>query len=64
MSLDDRNGNGVYDPGMMNRSESDRLTRKSVIISGQDPDVSFISGVFQSFGDAPGGFREELKEFT
>ena len=35
-----------------------------VIISGQDPDVSFISGVFQSFGDAPGGFSEELKEFT
>ena len=27
-------------------------------------DVSFISGVFKSFGDAPGGFSEELKEFT
>src|SRR5690606_18657630 len=34
------------------------------IIKGQDPDVSFISGMLQSFGDAPGGFSEELKEFT
>jgi len=34
------------------------------IVSGQDPDVPFLSGVFQSFGDAPGGFKEELQEFT
>ena len=34
------------------------------IVEGKDPDVSFISGIFQSFGDAPGGFSEELKEFT
>ena len=27
-------------------------------------DVDFLSGVFQSFSDAPGGFSEELKEFT
>jgi len=27
-------------------------------------DVSFIGGMFKSFGDAPGGFSEELKEFT
>ena len=27
-------------------------------------EVSFISGMFSSFGDAPGGFSEELKEFT
>lgn len=27
-------------------------------------DISFISGVFSSFGDAPGGFGEELSEFT
>jgi len=26
-------------------------------------DVSFFSGMFKSFGDAPGGFSEELKEF-
>jgi hypothetical protein len=27
-------------------------------------DVSFVSGIFSSFGDAPDGFSEELKEFT
>jgi hypothetical protein len=34
------------------------------IIEGQDDDVTFITGMFQSFGDAPGGFSEELREFT
>lgn len=34
------------------------------ILEGQDDDVAFISGIFQSFGDAPGGFSEELREFT
>ena len=27
-------------------------------------DISFLNGVFESFGDAPDGFSEELKEFT
>ncbi|MFV5686471.1 type IX secretion system outer membrane channel protein PorV [Flavobacterium sp. GB2R13] len=26
--------------------------------------ISWVSGVFKSFGDAPDGFKEELKEFT
>ncbi|WP_292889675.1 type IX secretion system outer membrane channel protein PorV [Nonlabens sp.] len=34
------------------------------IIEGQDDNVTFITGMFQSFGDAPGGFSEELREFT
>ncbi|MGB5462797.1 MAG: type IX secretion system outer membrane channel protein PorV [Aureibaculum sp.] len=34
------------------------------IISGKDDDVGFVSGMFRSFGDAPNGFSEELKEFT
>jgi len=34
------------------------------VLRGQDDDVSFFKGVFQSFGDAPDGFSEELKEFT
>ncbi len=34
------------------------------IVSGKDDNVGFIGGIFQSFGDAPGGFSEELKEFT
>ncbi|WP_303318210.1 type IX secretion system outer membrane channel protein PorV [Flavivirga abyssicola] len=36
----------------------------TIIVEGKDPDVSFLSGMFQSFGDAPDGFSEELKEFT
>lgn len=34
------------------------------IIEGQDNNVDFMSGIFQSFGDAPGGGKEELQEFT
>lgn len=30
----------------------------------QDNDIGFLEGVFTSFGDAPNGFSEELKEFT
>jgi len=37
-------------------------------IDAEDDDeyetISFFSGMFQSFGDAPDGFSEELKEFT
>jgi len=35
-----------------------------VIAAGKDPDVSVIRGIFQSFGDAPGGFGEEIREFS
>ena len=31
---------------------------------GKDPNVSVVSGIFQSFGDAPGGFNEELREIN
>ena len=31
-------------------------------IDGQDPNVSVVSGIFQSFGDAPGGVKEEFEE--
>ena len=34
------------------------------IIGYNQPDVGFLSGVFKSFGDAPDGFSEELKEIT
>lgn len=34
------------------------------IYEGKENDVNFLKGVFQSFGDAPGGFSEELKEIT
>ncbi|RAI99814.1 hypothetical protein LX64_04367 [Chitinophaga skermanii] len=36
----------------------------SEIAKGKDPDRSVIESIFSSFGDAPGGFKEELKEFS
>ena len=57
----DVNEDGVYnvdDDGPLGTSNGE------VIIDGQDPNVSFVKGIFQSFGDAPGGFSEELDEFT
>ena len=58
--FEDLNGNGTYD------KDEDTLISETndVIIEGQDTDVEFLPGVFQSFNDAPGGFSEELDEFT
>ncbi len=35
-----------------------------VILAGKDPNRSVPEGMFGSFNDAPGGFREELKEIN
>lgn len=59
----DTNGDGVQtndDPSTPDVDEGE----PTIITQGQDNDVSFMSGIFQSFGDAPGGFSEELREFT
>ncbi|AXT20937.1 hypothetical protein D7030_10715 [Flavobacteriaceae bacterium AU392] len=63
--FEDLNGNGVFDEA----DESligfpNNPVRRDVIIDGQSDDVNFLSGLFQSFGDAPGGISEELQEFT
>jgi len=63
--FDDLNGNGIFDEG-----DEDLIgfpnnpVNTDVIIDGQSQDVNFLSGIFQSFGDAPGGLSEELLEFT
>ncbi|MDC7999640.1 type IX secretion system outer membrane channel protein PorV [Aequorivita todarodis] len=54
----DENGNGTYENGI------DTKITDQAIYEGKENDVTFIKGMFQSFGDAPGGFSEELKEFT
>lgn len=46
-------GNVIYD-----------ANGKYVIEKGKDPDRSIVSGMFGSFSDAPGGFKEEMREFT
>lgn len=37
---------------------------KRIILAGKDPNVGIVTGLFQSFSDAPGGFEEELREIT
>jgi hypothetical protein len=34
------------------------------IEKGKDPDRGIVSAIFNSFSDAPGGFNEELREFS
>ncbi len=42
----------------------DQETGEPVIESGKNPDVDIVTGIMQSFSDAPGGFSEELREFN
>jgi len=56
----DDNGDGVY-----NQNDDTLISsEENYIIAGKDNNVGFGKGIFQSFGDAPGGFSEELREFT
>jgi len=34
------------------------------IVDGKDDNVGVVSGIFQSFGDAPGGLKEEIREIN
>lgn len=40
------------------------ISNPDSIIAGKNPDISVPVAIFQSFIDAPGGFREELHEIT
>lgn len=57
---EDVDDNGEYDPSIDNEISYE----PNYIIEGKDDDVSFLKGMFQSFGDAPGGFSEEMQEWT
>jgi len=35
-----------------------------IILAGKNPNVGIVTGLFQSFSDAPDGFSEELSEIT
>ena len=64
----DANGSGDYDPengtDTTNTDSLGQVINSNVILEGEVPNVGFVQGIFQSFGDAPGGFSEELDEFT
>ncbi|WP_166920849.1 type IX secretion system outer membrane channel protein PorV [Flavobacterium poyangense] len=55
----DANGDGDFtDPGDIDQAEANAINYKNY------NDIGWVSGIFKSFGDAPGGFSEELKEIT
>jgi hypothetical protein len=72
----DRNGNGIIDstpyPNPNDTTPNDTSDPGSFIDEVQIRNdnntaynkINWVSGMFQSFGDAPDGFSEELKEFT
>ncbi len=43
-------------------ADNDNDPANFVISQGQNPNVSVIQGLTQSFSDAPGGFQEEMRE--
>ena len=43
-------------------TEYDTATGEWKITAGKDNNVNVMKGIFQSFGDAPGGFKEEMRE--
>jgi hypothetical protein len=54
----------VPTPPIRDSQDQDNDGDRREILRGQDDDVSFFSGIFQSFSDAPGGGAEELREVT
>lgn len=55
----DANGDGDYlDPGDTTQLAADSKAYQEY------KDIGWVSGIFKSFGDAPDGFSEELKEVT
>jgi hypothetical protein len=66
----DSNGNNQIDP---DETAAAATTNAANLVAANDENASnradynkinWVSGIFSSFGDAPGGFSEELKEFT
>jgi hypothetical protein len=69
----DRNGDGtissvkdIPNPNNTPETSDDFISEDDIRILNNNAynKINWVSGMFQSFGDAPGGFSEELKEFT
>jgi hypothetical protein len=54
----------IYYKDYTGTRDSTDVNGKRVIEKGKDPDVSPITGMIQSFYDAPYGFKEEMQEIT
>jgi hypothetical protein len=55
----DADGNGEIDSSEQTTADNQYQTNLNTYQK-----ISWTSGIFKSFGDAPGGFSEELQEFT
>ncbi len=56
----DKNGDGAISPNEIITAESTARDKANEDYRS----IGWTSGIFKSFNDAPGGFKEELKEFT
>ncbi len=55
----DANGDGDFtDPGDISQEQANTINYNNY------NDIGWVEGIFKSFGDAPDGFSEELKEIT
>jgi Type IX secretion system protein PorV len=55
----DSNGNGTFEQSELNAATTANSANNNAYKA-----INWTSGIFKSFGDAPGGISEELKEFT
>lgn len=75
MNIDDYNTFGIYADAnkllvptqpvylkTVTGTDSTDNNQQKIIVAGKNPDVPVAKGLFQSFNDAPGGGKEELKE--
>jgi hypothetical protein len=62
----DRNGNGIVDGLPYTDANGNTINEQEIRDQNniEYNKINWVSGMFQSFSDAPGGFSEELKEFT
>jgi len=49
---------------VQSKEGGDSLVNNKRVIIGKESDVSVVTGMIQSFYDAPGGFQEEVKEIN
>ncbi|MBC8301990.1 MAG: type IX secretion system outer membrane channel protein PorV [Pelagibacterales bacterium] len=54
----------VPTPPIYDVNDVDNDLDKEEILYGKDDNVGVVSGIFQSFGDAPGGYKEEFREIN
>ncbi len=65
LDFDDYNSLGIYlDLNKLLVPTNPHYDSTGAIDAGMDPNVAVPQGMIQSFYDAPGGFKEELREIT